>query len=135
MKDKILNEVGEQLRAEFETDYADGGCSCHINPPCNYCMHQGNPANLEDTPEAWQEIESVEEPVVPAIEMTPVKSSNIGSIGYCSDTKTLAVKFNHGGTYHFKGVTPEKYQEFASAESVGRHFLSEIKGKFEAEKI
>lgn len=32
------------------------GCSCHINPPCSYCTHEGNPDNLENIEEAWEEV-------------------------------------------------------------------------------
>lgn len=140
MKDKVLSKIGKQFRDDFEAAYADIGCSCRISSPCSYCMHPGNPANLEELPEAWEDDVSdvaVEEMVDGQLVfiMTPVKSSNIGSVGYHQDTSTMAIKFNNGGTYHFKGVTPEKYQDFISAESVGRFFLAEIKGKFEAEKV
>jgi len=52
----VLNELGQALKEEFEADMADYGCSCHISPPCGYCMHPGNPDNLEETPEAWENI-------------------------------------------------------------------------------
>ena len=35
-------------------------CSCHISPPCSSCVHEGNPANLEETPEAWERVYSVD---------------------------------------------------------------------------
>ena len=50
---RILNEYGRELQEEFEAEMEYRGCSCHINPPCNYCIHPGNPYNLEETPEAW----------------------------------------------------------------------------------
>jgi hypothetical protein len=31
------------------------GCSCHISPPCNSCIHPGNPLNQEQDPECWEE--------------------------------------------------------------------------------
>ena len=40
---------------EFEQLYKDDGCYCHMNPPCSYCTHPGNPDNLDGTPEAWEE--------------------------------------------------------------------------------
>lgn len=55
---KVLNELGQNLQYEFELDSADTGCSCHLNPPCGYCTHPGNPINLEETPEAWDYEES-----------------------------------------------------------------------------
>ena len=40
---------------DFEYDYSCGGCSCHIDPPCGYCVHPGNPRNLEEDDEAWED--------------------------------------------------------------------------------
>ncbi len=55
-----LSEYGEELQEEFEAAHGDSCCSCHINPPCSYCTHPGNPICLENTPEAWviQDIDS-----------------------------------------------------------------------------
>jgi len=55
---RVLNNLGEKLQQEFEADMSDSCCSCHLNPPCGYCTHPGNPDNLEETPEAWDYIES-----------------------------------------------------------------------------
>ena len=53
---RVLKEEYRVLEEEFN-DYADTyGCACHINPPCSYCEHEGNPINLENTPEAWEEV-------------------------------------------------------------------------------
>ena len=51
-----LNQLGLDLQDEFEIDCGDSCCSCHINPPCGYCTHPGNPENLEETTEAWEEV-------------------------------------------------------------------------------
>ncbi|MCY0910903.1 KTSC domain-containing protein [Massilia antarctica] len=68
---------------------------------------------------------------MPNIEMTPVKSSQIYSIGYCADTHTLAVQFFHSGApgnaYHYQNFTAEDFAAFAGAESVGKHFYKNIK--------
>ena len=55
---RVLNDLGEKLQYEFDADMRDSGCSCHLNPPCYYCMHPGNSNNLEKTPEAWDYIEN-----------------------------------------------------------------------------
>lgn len=44
---------------DFLEEYGSGNCSCHISPPCGSCMHEGNPLNLENTPEAWDELHVV----------------------------------------------------------------------------
>ena len=31
------DETGEICKGIIEEHYKDGGCSCHINPPCSYC--------------------------------------------------------------------------------------------------
>lgn len=33
---------------------AIGGCSCHISPPCYWCLHEGHPGRLLDDPDAWE---------------------------------------------------------------------------------
>ena len=37
-------------------DLRDDGCSCHINPPCDYCTDPGNPANQEEDDECWEPV-------------------------------------------------------------------------------
>lgn len=54
MKTKKLNPEFQEMLDEFNSMYSDSGCSCHINPPCSHCVHEGNPLNLEETPEAWE---------------------------------------------------------------------------------
>ena len=44
---------------DFFVEYGSGNCSCHISPPCGSCTHEGNPLNLENTPEAWDEVHVV----------------------------------------------------------------------------
>lgn len=46
----------QALQNEFFDEYADRGCTCFISPPCSFCVHEGNPANLEETPDAWIEV-------------------------------------------------------------------------------
>lgn len=55
----------------------------------------------------------------------PVKSTNVESIGYDLETKTLQVEFKSGGIYQYAGVPPEMYAELLAAESVGR-FVSQV---------
>lgn len=64
------------------------------------------------------------------IGMTPVKSSNINSIGYDADTKTLAVKFDGGGTYHYHNVPADIHLALEMADSAGKYLGEKIKGKY-----
>ncbi|MCK5615963.1 hypothetical protein KAR91_79610 [Candidatus Pacearchaeota archaeon] len=50
---KVLKPEYQVLADEYADTY---GCSCHINPPCSYCTHEGNPDNLENIDEAWEEV-------------------------------------------------------------------------------
>lgn len=70
-----------------------------------------------------------------AIAMTPVTSSNIAKLGYDVADMILVIEFKSGGTYHYKGVSIDQFRAFITAESVGKHYHSDIRGKFDAEKI
>lgn len=60
--------------------------------------------------------------------MTPCASSQIKSHGYDPISKTLAIEYHSGDTYHYDDVPPEKYEALSKAESVGKFFHSAIKG-------
>lgn len=68
------------------------------------------------------------------IALTPVKSSNIRAVGYDPATRTLAVEFPNS-VYHYADVPPNVHDELRAAESVGRYFASNVKGKFEHSKV
>ncbi len=66
------------------------------------------------------------------ITMIPVESSQITHIGHDTATNTMAVKFKgyggkDGSTYHYEGVTPEQFDAFLKAESIGSHFGKNFK--------
>jgi hypothetical protein len=51
--------VGVALTKEARDDWeafddVDGGCSCHIAPPCSFCTDPGNPNNLVEDEESWE---------------------------------------------------------------------------------
>lgn len=55
---QVLTEEAQADREDFNSmDY--GGCSCCISPPCNFCLHPGNPRNQDEFDECW-EFESIE---------------------------------------------------------------------------
>lgn len=66
-----------------------------------------------------------------AIEMTPVKSSQIAAIGHDPETNTLAIQFpaktGTGSVYHYSNFTAEDFAAFSAAESKGAHFGKHIK--------
>ena len=52
---KILTESAQQDRYDFERL---DGCSCHLNPPCGWCTHPGNPLYQENDESCWIEEDS-----------------------------------------------------------------------------
>lgn len=54
---KVLTKEAKKDREDFYNKFGDSGeCSCHINPPCSFCTHPGNPVNQEEDPECWIEV-------------------------------------------------------------------------------
>lgn len=68
------------------------------------------------------------------IDRTPVTSSNISSIGYDPDEKTLAVEFKDGTVYHYHDVEPDAHEQLVSAKSIGKHLHANIKGAYKFTK-
>ena len=68
------------------------------------------------------------------MDRTPVKSSNVVSVGYDPTAKRLEVEFRGGGIYHYHDVSPETHRELMAAKSIGGHVHGQIKGKHRATK-
>lgn len=68
------------------------------------------------------------------IKLCPCVSSQISGFGYDSGSQTLAVKFKHGGLYHYTGVPADVFSKMQEAESVGSFLHREIKTKFPYKK-
>lgn len=49
----ILTPEAEAERHDFNQEHGTGNCSCFISPPCNSCIHPGNPANQEEDESCW----------------------------------------------------------------------------------
>jgi hypothetical protein len=64
-----------------------------------------------------------------------VVSSNMKEVGYDQENKILSVRFQNGNLYHYKNVDGRTFDEFRLAESKGKYFFANIKGKFEFVKI
>jgi len=68
------------------------------------------------------------------MQRTAVKSSNVRSVGYDPQSKTLEVEFTSGTVYRFDGVPAEVHEGLMSAESMGSYFARNIRGKYQSEK-
>ena len=72
----------------------------------------------------------------PGIPMFEVTSANIKMIGYDKESLTLRIKFKTSNIfYDYKGVSAELFMELMGSDSKGKFFFTQIKGKFEFEKI
>lgn len=60
--------------------------------------------------------------------MHPVKSSNIESIGHDPETNTMRVRFQNGGMYDYAGVDAATHAAVMAADSPGSHLHRHIKG-------
>lgn len=65
----------------------------------------------------------------------PVQSKSITHVGYDAASKTMRVTFNHGASYDYSGVHESDYKAMIGAGSIGQHFASHIKGKFDHSKV
>ncbi len=61
---------------------------------------------------------------------TPVRSSNIRSIGYEVETRTLEVEFHSGGVYQYSGVPETVFQGFMRSASKGSFFHDHIQDQY-----
>ena len=64
-----------------------------------------------------------------------VSSSNIRSIGYDPESKTLEIEFHSGGIYQYFNAPESIYNALMSASSHGSYFHRHIKDQFQWTKI
>ena len=64
------------------------------------------------------------------MERDEVSSSNISSIGYDLDSRTLEVEFTDGSVYQYSGVSSGEYDGLMNAESKGKFLNANIKGRY-----
>jgi len=66
---------------------------------------------------------------------TPVRSSNLKSVGYDSATSKLEIEFDHGSIYQYSAVPESVYNQLMKASSYGRYFNEYIKGVYVSIKM
>jgi hypothetical protein len=62
-----------------------------------------------------------------SIELLPVKSGNINSVGYSAEHQLLRILFKNGALYQYTNVPPEAYEQLVKADSVGSVFARTIR--------
>jgi KTSC domain len=76
----------------------------------------------------------IEEQLDP-IAMLPVSSSMVNTLGYDEDNQILQVEFHNGAIYQYSEVDEDTWEDFCQAESVGRFYNEEIKGKYNSQRF
>lgn len=54
--------------------------------------------------------------------MRPVKSTSINSVGYDPATRTMRILFKNGGLYDHANVSEEQHKALMGAKSMGAHY-------------
>ncbi len=66
--------------------------------------------------------------------MPNLRSSNLASADYDSDTRLLEITFKSGGTYTYENVDEGTFDGLMAAPSPGVYFFDHIKDKFKYTK-
>ena len=74
---------------------------------------------------------SDEEPIA----MLPVSSSMANAVGYDSNQQILQVEFHNGVVYQYAEVDEHTWEDLHQAESIGRFFNDEIKGRYKCQRV
>ena len=64
-----------------------------------------------------------------------VESKMFTSIAYDADKQILYLRFQSGDVYRYFEFPSAEYQAFLDAESRGRFFLAQIRGRFRYERM
>ena len=64
-----------------------------------------------------------------------IKSSNIKSTEYDTESKDLVVEFNNGAKYNYNNVPHQVYTKFRLAESQGKFFTTDIAKQYSYKKV
>ena len=64
-----------------------------------------------------------------------LESDMLLAAGYDQKSRILQVVFRTGGTYRYKNVPSDKYDELMSAESIGQYMHKNIIGHYDYERV
>ncbi|GGE29416.1 KTSC domain-containing protein [Psychroflexus planctonicus] len=68
------------------------------------------------------------------MERQPVRSSNIVSVGYDSNSEILEAEFKDGSVYQYFDVPKDEYDSLRSASSHGIYFSKNIRDNYKFKK-
>ena len=69
------------------------------------------------------------------MKLTPLDSEMLLAAGYDPKSRILQVVFRTGGTYRYKNVPSDKYDELISADSIGKFMHKHIIDHYEYERV
>jgi len=69
------------------------------------------------------------------MEMKPVDSSNVHSVGYDPESQTMRVAFHNGATHDYSEVPPETHAALMASDSVGAHLHKHVKSAHSSVRI
>ncbi len=118
----------------------------HSNGRLQLLLDRGHELELLEIPapvEAFEGLQELSELISEStfldqeepIAMLPVSSSVAYAVGYDSQDQILQVEFQTGEVYQYLGVDEDTWEDLHSADSIGRFFNQEIKGKYDCERI
>lgn len=64
-----------------------------------------------------------------------LESKMFTAAAYDGERKILYLRFTSGDVYRYLDLSPDTWQTFLAADSRGRFFLAEIRGKFRYERM
>lgn len=68
-------------------------------------------------------------------EVHTTRSGMVKTITYNHADKLLTLEFSSGGSYEYEDVPKEVFEGLIGAESAGKYFHANIKGKYESKKV
>ena len=69
------------------------------------------------------------------MEFKSLDSSNIDGVHYDPQSQVMTVEFTNKSRHEYTGVPDDVHEDFLNADSAGRFFHSNIKGKYKSTKI
>ena len=67
--------------------------------------------------------------------MVPLESESLRAAGYDRARSMLRLTFRAGGTYEYDGVPQMVWNDLLGAQSKGRYFIAEIRGRYPYHRV
>ncbi|GIL41689.1 KTSC domain-containing protein [Roseiterribacter gracilis] len=69
------------------------------------------------------------------MDMQIIESESLAAVGYDPARLLLRLQFRAGGLYEYDGVPQRIWRELMRAESKGRYFIDEIRGRYPYHRV